>query len=75
MPLKGQVYLVGDFNDWNTEEFPMKKTSSGWELEMELAPGSYQYKFFSDGIWFDDSLAQHHVDNEYGTKNSVIIVI
>ncbi len=50
----GQVYLSGTFNAWSTLSHPMKKSTEGWELELELEPGKHLYKFIVDGKWMRD---------------------
>ena len=71
-----QVSLAGDFNGWSTTAAPMKWHSRGhWETILALAPGRYEYKFWVDGEWVPDPLAQEHVGNQFGTLNSVIKVL
>lgn len=48
------VYLAGSFNAWNHGELIMDKTTTGWELPMALAPGTYEYKYIVDGKWMTD---------------------
>ena len=52
-----EVYLVGEFNDWNTKnpDYKMEKNAEGvYEITIELAKGAYEYKFFADGDWKAD---------------------
>lgn len=52
-----EVYLVGQFNDWNTKDpnYKMTKNADGvYEITIELAKGVYEYKFFADGEWKSD---------------------
>ncbi len=66
------VYLVGDFNSWNTSANPMKKDKDGvWKIVIPLAPGKYQYKFFVDGRYEADP-TNPITEGPYG--NSVIRV-
>ncbi|MBN2322988.1 MAG: hypothetical protein JXQ30_04580 [Spirochaetes bacterium] len=65
-----EVYLVGDFNNWNPYSLPMKRNESGlWESEVDILPGSYAYAFIVDGIQKKDPLGTHIVydrfDREY----------
>jgi hypothetical protein len=54
-PYARQVFLVGDFNNWNPYSHPLKKTRAGlWEIEIDLPAGDYSYRFIVDG--------QHTVD-------------
>lgn len=49
-----QVILSGNFNEWNTAELAMTKTTTGWRIPYVLAPGTYEYKFIVDGKWITD---------------------
>lgn len=49
-----RVYLVGDFNNWSMFGTPLYKTSTGWETNIDLAPGRYYYKYIIDGNWTAD---------------------
>ena len=74
-PHKQQVALVGNFNAWNPEKHPMKKTAGGrWEKIVVLKPGIYEYKFHADGQWIADPANTHQRPNCYGTRNSVVVV-
>jgi 1,4-alpha-glucan branching enzyme len=54
-PEAKKVYLAGGFNQWNTRSLPMRKDEEGiWRRIVELNPGSYEFKFFVDGAWFED---------------------
>lgn len=47
-----KVTVAGEFNDWNPDMFPMvKKDADRWEAIVNLAPGTYEYKFIVDGNW------------------------
>jgi 1,4-alpha-glucan branching enzyme len=49
-PYARQVLLVGDFNNWNPYSHPLKKNRAGlWEIEIDLPPGEYSYRFIVDG--------------------------
>src|SRR4030095_7723225 len=48
------VMLAGNFNEWNTTELTMTKTTTGWQIPYVLAPGNYEYKFIVDGKWIPD---------------------
>ena len=66
------VYLVGDFNNWNTSATPMEKNAEGlWSVVIPLSPGKYQYKFFVDGRYEQDP-TNPITEGPYG--NSVIKV-
>jgi 1,4-alpha-glucan branching enzyme len=69
------VYVAGDFNRWDAQSLPLKKTKKGvWKVKVSLKPGKYQYKFFVDGQWQNDPHCQKSVPNVFGTTNSLIEV-
>lgn len=52
-----EVYLVGNFNDWDTKnpDNLMEKNADGvYEKTIELVKGNYEYKFYADGQWKAD---------------------
>ena len=54
-PEAKNVFLVGDFNNWDIHSHPMKKDSDGiWEISIDLMPGVYEYRFLVDGKWESD---------------------
>jgi len=69
------AYLVGDFNDWDIQSTPMKKSRGKFHLTLELAPGrEYQFRYLVDGEWYNDWNADRYVSNPFGGDNSVVIV-
>jgi 1,4-alpha-glucan branching enzyme len=74
-PEAGEVFLVGDFNDWDIQKHPMKKEENGvWKKITMLSPGRYEYKFIVDGRWQIDSASDQLCVNCFGTQNNVIEV-
>jgi hypothetical protein len=49
-----EVYLVGDFNNWNATVEKMRKTGDRFEISLFLVEGSYRYKFVVDGRYIVD---------------------
>ena len=45
------VFITGNFCNWSHKEFPMKKTDSGWSVQVKLSCGKYWYKFLIDDNW------------------------
>lgn len=71
-----QVFLAGDFNQWQLQTNRMTKSKDGsYRTIVKLPPGEYQYKFVVDGRWRNDPQAKSQVMNRYGTLNSVIRVV
>ena len=69
------VSLVGDFNDWDIFADPMEKDKKGiWKVAINLKPGRYEYRFFVDENWENDSSCTECVPNNLGSMNCVRIV-
>jgi 1,4-alpha-glucan branching enzyme len=50
----------------------MKKTEGGlWTAVVELAPGTYHYRFMVDGEWRDDPECTLRMPNPYGQHNAL----
>ena len=49
-----QVYLVGDFNNWNATVEKMERSGDVFEISLYLVEGTYRYKFVVDGNWITD---------------------
>lgn len=74
-PEAKEVYLVGEFNNWDTQSLPMKKNKNGiWKKRIKLPSGRYEYKLFVDSVWVQDIPDTDRVSNPFGTMNSVITV-
>jgi len=72
-PKATKVYVAGKFNDWNTNSLSMKKNKDGyWKVSIKLSPGIYEYKYFIDGAWAQDTAGAEKVLNSFGTYNNVI---
>jgi glycosidase len=69
-----QVFVAGEFNGWNQSGNAMQKDGNVWRTTIDLAAGSYPYKFVADGNWIADPAATETVDDGYGGKNSVKVV-
>jgi hypothetical protein len=71
------VSIVGDFNNWNVSQSPMTRLKNGdFVITMDLpAKREYRYRFLIDGLrWENDWYADKFVPNEFGSKDSVVIV-
>ncbi|MDW8309381.1 MAG: glycogen-binding domain-containing protein [Verrucomicrobiales bacterium] len=70
------VQLVGDFTGWQERPISMQKGVDGvWRATVELAPGTYHYRFLVDGEWRDDPECALRVPNPFGTQNAVRQVV
>ncbi|MEP6731302.1 MAG: isoamylase early set domain-containing protein [bacterium] len=75
-PGASQVAIVGDFNQWNAESLPMRRSADGtqWEIEVRLPPGRYTYGFVVDGKLTRDPRAPEGAGDDFGIPNSVRMV-
>ena len=74
-PKAKEVYLAGDFNNWNPQKKLMKKQENGeWVIRVLLDPGKVEYKYVVDGKWVNDPGAKEYSYNGVGTQNSVKVV-
>ncbi|MFT7076976.1 MAG: glycosidase [Planctomycetota bacterium] len=67
-------HLAGEFNHWNSESHPMERTSDGrWRIDLELASGTYRYKFCVDGHrWMPDPENSDGEDDGFESHNSIL---
>jgi 1,4-alpha-glucan branching enzyme len=74
-PEAKEVFLAGDFNNWDTQLDLMKKDRKGtWKATFSLMPGRYEYQFFVDSNWVNDPSCLDCTPNEFGSKNCVKVV-
>lgn len=71
---KKEVYVAGDFNEWDPKATPLEEDKGIYKTTINLEPGKYQYKYVVDGKWVTDENADELVDDGYGGQNSVKIV-
>jgi len=70
------VYLVGEFNDWNLAATPMTRRKGGvFRTILELEPGrQYQFRYLVDGEhWCNDRQADAYVPSGLGEDNCVVV--
>jgi 1,4-alpha-glucan branching enzyme len=74
-PEANEVYLTGEFNHWDIRSMPMKRGKDGnWKVQTSLPPGRYEYKFFADNRWVEDSSAAELAASSFGTQNIILRV-
>ena len=71
-----EVYVAGEFNNWDptAKKMAYKARKGIYEATLNLAPGTYQYKYVIDGTWCADPENAEAVANDQGTFNSVVTV-
>lgn len=72
-----KVYLGGTFNDWNYLKKPLKegKERGIFSAVCMLAPGTYEDKFYANGRWCLDPGNPRFCGNNFGSLNSVMVVV
>jgi 1,4-alpha-glucan branching enzyme len=70
------VSMAGDFNDWNPNVTPLRRTGAAgvWSVVVPLAPGAYLYAFVVDGDWVADAAAPRASENAFGGPSSIVLV-
>lgn len=67
--------VVGDFNNWNPADLPLKKRSNGtYSANATLAAGqNHRFRYVSDaGVWFNDDAADAYEAGEAGEDNCIV---
>lgn len=71
------VCLAGEFNNWDIENTQLKKLKNGeFKVIVDLQLGrEYRFKYLINGTrWENHWNADKYVLNEYGSKDSVVIL-
>jgi len=76
---EGELYLIGDFNDWNHPGIPLSKQSSRrFVARVSLEPGAYEYKILLlEGeveTWIEFTDETLTVSDGFGGENGLIII-
>jgi 1,4-alpha-glucan branching enzyme len=67
-----EVYVTGDFADWDPRAHPMTLSADGtWQATLPLTEGDHAYKFVVDGAWLADPANPETVDDGQGGVNSL----
>jgi hypothetical protein len=72
-PIK-KAYLVGDFNKWKLTDTMKQMPDGSFRKTKKLGTGKFEYKFYADGIYWNDPEAEAQSVNPFGTLNSIIEV-
>ncbi|MFO7760727.1 MAG: isoamylase early set domain-containing protein [Desulfobia sp.] len=72
-PEASQVFLAGNFNNWDPTADPMRKFKKGIHTKkIKLKPGRHEYKFVVDGEWWADPENDNRLTSDIGSENSVL---
>ena len=71
-----EVYVVGEFNDWQKhKDYQLKKVDNEtWSITVALKKGTYRYKFVVDDSWINDPGNSLQENDAFGGKNSILFV-
>lgn len=72
-----RVALAGTFNGWSDSSIVFARAPGGdaWTVTVALRPGRYQYLFVVDGErWLPDPDAHAQIEDEFGQRNSLLVV-
>ena len=70
-----ELYLCGDFNDWQVKGLPLTLESDGtWVAKLVLDAGkSYRFRYHDNqGRWLNDREADRYIANDFGSDDSVL---
>lgn len=70
-----EVYVVGDFNNWNPLSDKMENQNGVWQKEIKLNKGTFKYQFIADGnIITDPQNSNKELDKKSMTNVSILTV-
>ena len=73
--IKGKdVKIIGSFNNWNRESESIPLTKRKYLLELQLEPGTYEYKLVVDGAECNDPDNSELKPNGMGGMNNILHV-
>lgn len=74
-PQAKEVFLVGDFNQWQiNDRSKMQRQDGRWIKKLQINHGCYRYRFVIDGQWLQDPENPHCQINPYGSMDSLLEV-
>lgn len=70
-----KVSVVGNFNDWNTDDLNLRKLKNGTfkgivDLEKD---NSYEFRYVVDGNYINDDQADAYIWNDYAAAENSIL--
>ena len=69
------VSVLGDFNNWNEKEGLLNKQKNGvFKNVIDLPTGnSYQFRYFVDGVFVNDTEADAFAWNEFANAENCVL--
>lgn len=76
---EGQLYVIGDFNNWDNPGIPLTRQSSNrFAAQISLPTGTYEYKILliegSEERWIDFSNDTYTVSDGFGGTNGLVFI-
>ena len=71
-----RINLVGDFNNWDPDSLPFRRTPAGdWQIEVDLDTGrEYHFRYLMDGAhWRYDWHADNYAPSPHGGYDSIVV--
>jgi 1,4-alpha-glucan branching enzyme len=71
-----RIYLVGEFNKWNTKNLPMQQLKdNSFSVTVDLEVGrDYQYRYLTDeGVWLNDSKADRYEYSAFAGGDNCVV--
>lgn len=71
------IYLVGDFNNWDTTSTPLTLQDGCWAVTLDLDIGrSFHYRYLiNETEWVNDWQSDAFAQNERGEESSVVVTV
>ncbi len=73
---ESQIFVAGDFNEWNQVSHKLVKRSNGTcSVSLLLDPGQrYRFRYYSaDGRWFNDESADAYEPSDHASENCILL--
>lgn len=75
----GQLYIVGDFNNWDSPGIPLNRQSfKKYTARLTIPAGTHEYKILliegSEERWIDFSDDTYTVNDGFGGKNGLVFI-
>ena len=70
-----KITLVGDFNDWNQQETPLRNLKKGsWKEQISLENDKkFAFRYLiNDNIWLNDPEADGYESNGFNDQNFIV---
>jgi len=73
-----EAFLVGEFNNWNSSQTPMKKLKNGdFTVTINLQKGNqYEFRYLIDGnTWMNDRHADQYIPSPFPYHDNSVVVV